>query len=628
MPMDEPYNINHTRDILLSVLFGFLVSLGYVLVVSMLDNTVRVPADVESGVGLKTLISIPKMDKEKEESTELVTFADGKSLVSETFKTLRTNVQFSNINKKENKIMLITSCYPSEGKSYVSANLAVTFAQTGKKVILIDADMRRGRQSKVFNKPDGLGLSNYLSNLDQNGMEIHENLSGFVTETDIPNLSIITSGNIPPNPSELLDSDRLYDLIKELDSYYDMIIFDGPPILPVADSLILARIAHSTLLVALAGKTKKEELVEVKNSILNVGGRIIGVALNKVNINSYKYEKKSYYYYSKDETPKKKRKFNFIKIIKNKIEEFKNKRKSKLLEDSYKIQKVEVEEKQENENEDNYSLFENKEEVVEKKEETIIASDKIETPEAQEKIEDVKPVEEVKVETTVTSEEKKEEPKEEKEFDVEVVIDEKEELSSDDKKEDAFNKVYNEKIRQITDSFKAFKESLVKDSKNISSYIKDKNDLIKTKIEEDKKEKEEKALEEEKKIAEEEIIKEREETVAEDTVKDDIVINESDKELEDELFRRELEEAERIKALEEEKAKYSESKEKAKEERRRLREERAKERREKRRQRKEEREARRLEIQEEKNKKIAEQKINEDILEDNLYPKTKDYKDL
>ena len=624
IPMSEPYNINHLRDVLLSVLFGFLVSLGYVLIVSMLDNTVRVPADVENNVGLKTLISIPKMDKEKEESTELITFADGKSLVSETFKTLRTNVQFTNINKKENKIMLITSCYPSEGKSYVSANLAVTFAQTGKKVVLIDADMRRGRQSKVFNKPNTLGLSNYLSSLDQNGMETHAGLKSFITETDIPNLSIITAGNIPPNPSELLDSDRLYDLIKELDSYYDMIIFDGPPILPVADSLILARIAHSTLIVALAGKTKKEELIEVKNSILNVGGRIIGVALNKVNINSYKYEKKSYYYYSQDEEPKNKKGIHLIKMIKDKIAEFKEKRKEKQ-EESIKNEKNVVEEQVQNENEDNYSLFENKEEVLEKKEE--VPTPVVEEPKLEEiKTDEEKPLEEsVEIKSEVKEEIKEEKP-EEKEYDVEVLIDQKEELKTEDKKEDAFNKVYNEKIRQITDSFKAFKESLVKDSKNISEFIKDKNDFIKTKIEEDKKEKEEKALEEEKKIVEEEIMKEREET--EETSKDDIVINDNDKALEDELFKRELEEAERIKALEEEKAKYSESKQKAKEERKRLREEKIKERKEKKRLKREEREARKLELQEEKNKKMAEQKINEDILEDNLYPKTKDYKDL
>ncbi len=632
IPMSEPYNINHTRDIVVSILLGLLVSIGYALVVSMLDNTVRTPQDVENGAGLKTLISIPKMDKEKEESTELITFSDGKSIVSETFKTLRTNVQFTNINKKENKIMLVTSCYPSEGKSYVSANLAVTFAQTGKKVILIDADMRRGRQSKVFNKPNTLGLSNYLSNLDSNGIEIHEKLGSFITETDIPNLSIITSGNIPPNPSELLDSDKLFDLVKELDEYFDTIIFDGPPILPVADSLILARIAHSTLIVALAGKTKKDELIEVKNSVLNVGGRIIGVALNKVNIDSYKYEKKSYYYYSQNDEPKKKR-FNILKLIKHKIEEFRNKRRAKLLEESYKKKKAEVEVADKEDNSNNYSLFENKEEIIEEK--------PAEEVKIEEKAEEVK-TEDIKVEKVsfgkeeiipeIEVEEKKEEkidsiPEEKKDVDVEVVIEEKEELTSDDKKEDAFNKVYNEKIRQITDSFKAFKESLVKDSKNISTYIKDKNDQIKTKIEEDKKEKEAQVLEEEKKIAEEEIMKEREES-SEEIVKDDIVIDESDKKLEDELFKRELEEAEKMKALEEEKAKYSEEKEKLKEEKRKIREEKSKERREKRKQRREEREARRQFVKEARDKQKQEAKINEDILEDNLYPKTKDYKDL
>ena len=126
----------------------------------------------------------------------------------------------------------------------MSANLAVAFAKAGKKVILIDADMRRGRESKIFNIPNELGLSNYLSNLDKNGMEINERVNKYIKETEVKNLNVITSGNIPPNSADLLTSDRLKELLKELGVFYDLIIIDGAPVLPSPDSLILTRLAN------------------------------------------------------------------------------------------------------------------------------------------------------------------------------------------------------------------------------------------------------------------------------------------------------------------------------------------------------------------------------------------------
>lgn len=158
VPANAPYNINHIKDIGISIAFAVVLSLGYVLIVHLLDNTVKNENEIEKVVGLKNLISIPleKGKKKKEVQNELITYLESKSIVSEAFRTLRTNVQFSNTNAKEGKTFLVSSCFPSEGKSYISANLAITFAQIGKKVILVDADMRRGRQSKVFKIPNGV----------------------------------------------------------------------------------------------------------------------------------------------------------------------------------------------------------------------------------------------------------------------------------------------------------------------------------------------------------------------------------------------------------------------------------------------------------------------------------------
>ena len=304
VPAEAPYNINHIKDFGISISIAIIISIGYILIIHLLDNTIKNENEIEKVIGLKNLINIPLEKDKKKKQSELITYQDSKSIVSEAFRTLRTNVQFSNTNAKEGKTFLVSSCFPSEGKSYVSANLAITFAQVGKKVILVDADMRRGRQSKVFKIPNRIGLSNYISNLDENGLEINFELSKFIYETSIPNLNLITAGTVPPNPAELLASNKFSNLIEELKKYYDIIIFDGAPIIPITDSLILARMLESTILVALYNKTKKEDLLKVKNDVQAVGGKIIGTCINCVPISPSKKNSR-YYYYKEDSSEKK-----------------------------------------------------------------------------------------------------------------------------------------------------------------------------------------------------------------------------------------------------------------------------------------------------------------------------------
>ena len=224
---------------------------------------------------------------------ELIAELDPKSPISEIFRTLRTNIQFMN-TKGKLKSILITSTLPGEGKSWVASNLAVTFAQAGKKVILIDADMRKGRIYSIFGVSPRPGLSNYLSGVYENE-DASNDLADYIQETDVENLYVISAGNVPPNPSELLITDQMVDLKAKLEELCDIIIFDGTPSQLVTDSLILARIVDSTVIVTASKLTKKEDLKRVINNIKNVGGKIAGVVVNKLEIDSKKYEQ-SYYY--------------------------------------------------------------------------------------------------------------------------------------------------------------------------------------------------------------------------------------------------------------------------------------------------------------------------------------------
>ena len=232
--------------------------------------------------------------------TELITHKHPKSPISEIFRTLRTNIQFMN-SQKGAKTILVTSTIPEEGKTWISSNLAITFAQAGKRVVLIDSDMRKGRIHKVFGIEYIPGLSNYLSGIDISGkysfdsFEDDEAVYKVIKKTYVDNLYVIPAGNYPPNPSELLTSELTIKMLEKLKNAFDIIILDGTPSLYVSDSIILSRIVDSTLIVTEYNKTKKDSLIKVKKAIENVGGKIAGVIINKMPLDIDKY--KSTYYY-------------------------------------------------------------------------------------------------------------------------------------------------------------------------------------------------------------------------------------------------------------------------------------------------------------------------------------------
>jgi capsular exopolysaccharide synthesis family protein len=214
----------------------------------------------------------------------LITHANPKSPISESYRALRTNIQFSAIDE-ELKVLLVTSAGPGEGKSTTISNLAVAYAQSDKKVLLMDADLRKPTMHQTFRVTNRLGLTNLLTNQAE--------LEEVIRNSSIPNLDILTSGPIPPNPSEILSSKRMITLLDELKKMYDIILIDAPPAIAVTDAQILGTRSDGVILVIDSGKVKREIAMKAKANLDHVQARILGVVLNNVD----RKNKDSYYYY-------------------------------------------------------------------------------------------------------------------------------------------------------------------------------------------------------------------------------------------------------------------------------------------------------------------------------------------
>ena len=214
---------------------------------------------------------------------ELILNYDPKSLISETIRTLRTNLQFSSVDKKIRTI-LITSSMPGEGKSFIASNLAVAFAQSGNKVLLVDCDIRKGRQHYIFGSHNQKGLSNLLLE------NVSENYKNYIKKTKIENLSVMFRGVTPPNPSELLGSEKNKTLISILKEQYDVVIFDSAPISgSLTDSLIMSTLVDGVVIVAAQKKTPISAVNATKKSLQNVKANILGIVLNQVDTQSRSY---------------------------------------------------------------------------------------------------------------------------------------------------------------------------------------------------------------------------------------------------------------------------------------------------------------------------------------------------
>ncbi|GAB1790256.1 CpsD/CapB family tyrosine-protein kinase [Priestia megaterium] len=224
-----------------------------------------------------------KNDKMLTLKRRLLAHNSPKDPVAEQYRTIRTNIQFSNVDQ-DIKTIVVTSSGAEEGKSTTASNLATVYAQQGLNVLLIDADLRKPTGHYTFRLENHIGLTNVLTR--------QSTLAQAVQESEIPHLSVLTSGPIPPNPSELLASAQMAELLKEMKKQFDMIIFDTPPILAVADAQILANQVDGTILVVSSGKTEKDAALKSKELLSNAQGKLLGVVLN-----NRKVEEGNYYYY-------------------------------------------------------------------------------------------------------------------------------------------------------------------------------------------------------------------------------------------------------------------------------------------------------------------------------------------
>jgi succinoglycan biosynthesis transport protein ExoP len=254
-----------------------------------LDNTVKTPDDVEKTILLPALGLVPNYPKGTDHGVRpLVSPMDKKSSsLLESYRAIGTYIQFASPERPP-KVMLITSAKRSEGKTTTSVNLATILATSQGRGIIIDGDLRKPAVHKVFEVDNSIGLTAFLT-----GHTDFDN--GLIQETKVPNLDVITAGIIPPNPSQLLDSSRMRELINALVPLYSFIIIDAPPVLGLSDTLILSTMAEGVILVVRAGDTAKDSVIQAKKLLKNVNSKILGVVLNGVRESDLKYG--SYYYY-------------------------------------------------------------------------------------------------------------------------------------------------------------------------------------------------------------------------------------------------------------------------------------------------------------------------------------------
>ena len=227
-------------------------------------------------------------------NSDLVSIINPKSMFSDAIKSVRTNLQFSAVDKELQSI-LITSCEPGNGKSFISANLAVAYAQEGKRVLVIDCDLRRGRQHDIFSvmNPSSAGYSNLILNYKED-----IKLSRYITKTPVDNIDLLPTGPIPPNPIELLSSKSNEEVLQSIKKHYDIIIFDCPPILGMADTSIMTKFSDANLLVVESGVTKIEYAERAKKAFETANSSISGVIINKASLRGsgyHGYYSNSYY---------------------------------------------------------------------------------------------------------------------------------------------------------------------------------------------------------------------------------------------------------------------------------------------------------------------------------------------
>ncbi|MCP4267903.1 MAG: polysaccharide biosynthesis tyrosine autokinase, partial [Candidatus Brocadiaceae bacterium] len=276
------------RNVLLGAILGLFVGVGLAFFLEYLDNTIKRPEDVEQYLDIQLLGIIEKVGT-KASPSDLITHELPKSVIAEAFRSVRTGVMFSLIDKPS-KLIMVTSAVQGEGKTFIASNLAYSIAQTGKKTLLVDTDLRKPRLNEVFKVERKPGLSNHLIGVD--------NFDSIVKASLAPDLSIITCGIIPPNPSEILESSSLEKFCDTVRDKFDIVIFDTPPAMTVTDAVVLSKNMDGVILTIKSGSTAKNTVKRCISKLTSSKCEVLGAIINYVDIvkGGYYYHYYAHYY--------------------------------------------------------------------------------------------------------------------------------------------------------------------------------------------------------------------------------------------------------------------------------------------------------------------------------------------
>ena len=274
----EPVRPRKMLNYALAVILGLFASGMMVIILESLDQTIKTAPDLERTINMSAIVAIPNFKNKKVSAgliPELVSEKSPKSIVTESFRHLRTGIIYSNPDFPKRTIM-VTSSSALEGKTTTAVNLATVFAQAGERTLLVDADMRSPRLHMIFKIERVNGLTDIL-------VHDKEDIQPFMHKTDIPNLDILACGEIPPNPSELLDSQKMQGFIARVLNHYERVIFDSPPLLAATDAAILSAKVDATILVVRSGFAHRQAVLSSVKALKTVNARVLAVVLNMVN---------------------------------------------------------------------------------------------------------------------------------------------------------------------------------------------------------------------------------------------------------------------------------------------------------------------------------------------------------
>jgi len=291
VPVD-PVSPRAGTNTILAAIVGVLLAGGVIFLIEALDDTLRDPEEASRQLGVPILGFIARYNTADEPP---ITMSEPRAPVAEAFRALRTNIQFASVDRSLHSL-LVTSPSPADGKSTVVVNLGVVMAQGGRSCVLLDSDLRRPRVHKLLRLSNRRGMCDLF-------VQSQVNLNGSLQKTEVPNLYVLTSGSLPPNPSELLGSEKMLEILHQIGAQSDLLIVDSPPVLAVTDASVLAPRMDGVLLVVKPGVTKFMAVKQAVEQLRRVGANVIGIVLNEVEFKRSRYYYKSYYYTYYDSNP-------------------------------------------------------------------------------------------------------------------------------------------------------------------------------------------------------------------------------------------------------------------------------------------------------------------------------------